>query len=94
MNLSKSDKFLLLALVASLLPQADSPNFFSNPNSSIAFFRATLLTPLGTLRTYSVNCNLLTDISCLLTPVVGPSTRTLEVFRISTITTNLPAKGP
>jgi hypothetical protein len=94
LNLSKSLRALLLALRAIFLPVADSVHFLSRPKSSIAFFRATLLTPLETGRTKSVSWSLLTEISCLLTPVVGPSTRTLVVLRISTITTNLPVRVP
>jgi hypothetical protein len=94
LNLSKSLKALLLALSAIFLPLVDSAHFLSRPKSSIAFFKATLLTPLETGRTNSVSWSLLTEISCLLTPVVGPSTRTLVVLRISTITTNLPLRAP
>ena len=94
LNLSKSDNCLLLALPANLLPQLDSENFFSNPKSSTAFLSFNLFSPLETSKRNSVNCNLLIEISCLLTPEVGPSTSTLEVFKISTITTNFPYWGP
>ena len=94
LNLSKSLRALLLALRLILLPLADSAHFLSSPKSSIAFLRATLFTPLVTGTTNSVSWSLLTEISCLLTPVVGPSTRTPEVLRISTMTTNFPVRGP
>jgi hypothetical protein len=52
------------------------------------------LTPLATSNLNSVKEILFNEISCLLTPVVGPSTKTLEVLIISTTTANLPAEGP
>ena len=41
-----------------------------------------------------VKVNLLTESSCLATPVVGPSTKTLLAFMTSITTANFPAKGP
>ena len=94
LNLSKSVKLALLALCCNFLAQEVSPHFLARPNSSMAFLRAALLTPLATSILKSVREILLREISCLLTPVVGPSTRILAVLIISTTMANLPAEGP
>jgi hypothetical protein len=94
LNLSKSVKAALLCLLCNFLAHEVSPHFLSSPKSSIAFLRMCLLTPLATSNFKSVREILFRDNSCLLTPVVGPSTRTLVVLIISTMTANLPALGP
>jgi len=60
----------------------------------MADFKSEALTPLGTSNLKSVKLTLLKEISCLFTPVVGPSTKTLLVVMISTMTANFPDKGP
>jgi len=60
----------------------------------MADFNSEFLTALGTSSLKSVKLTLLKEISCLLTPVVGPSIKTLLVVMISTITANFPDKGP
>jgi len=76
------------------LAKGVSPNFFTRSNFSTADFNSAVLTALAMSNLKSVKLTLLKEISCLFTPVVGPSTNTLLVVIISTMTANLPDKGP
>jgi len=94
LNLSKSVNLDLVWALCIFFAKGVSPNFFKRSNFSTAVFNSLDLTALGMSNLKSVKLTLLNEISCLLTPVVGPSTKTLLVVMISTITANFPDKGP
>ena len=101
LNLSKSVKEALLAVLAIFFAHELPFHLSCNLKSLIALESAALFTPLATSNLKSVKESLLIEISCLLTPELGPSIKTFVIYRftlvvliISTITANFPAKGP
>ena len=94
MNLSKSVNFALTCALLIFLAKGVFSHFFASSNLVTASFNSVLLSPLATSNLKSVKVSLLNEISCLETPDVGPSIKTLLVLTSSTITANFPAKGP
>ena len=95
MNLSKSVKLALLATLACFLAHDVAAHFSANLNSLTALVNSTLLTPaLDNSTTKLVKVILLIEISCLATPVVGPSIKILLELINSTTTAVFPVKGP
>lgn len=91
MNLSKSVNLALIAFLATLEAAPVSEYNYVIPFFSIVFFKTPVLAPLVALSKILVRSNLLNGVTCLGTPVVGPSIKTLLSLRISTIVANLPA---
>lgn len=95
LNLSKSVNDALTAFFAVFLAALLLAYNANGSDFLIALVMTPVLAPLvAPLSVNFVNVNLLIGITYLCTPVVGPSTRTLLSFKISTIVANLPSYGP
>ena len=76
LNLSKSVKVTLLAVLEIFFAHGLAFHLSCNLKSVIAFSSGALFTPFATSSLKSVNESLLIEISCLLTPELGPSIKT------------------